>query len=139
MVLPVLTSICIASYDYVRAEQYNNHLLTGRGMYPKVTAAMITLRLKSSEETEHAMRNTMGESLYEYLYMGCWYVAFLFENQRYEDVAVVCNRVPRIIGVALDAGQAYLFNEGSEFAESKALAYAHMGRYGDCMEALESL
>ena len=133
-----LTSICIASRDYVRAEQYNNHLLTGRGMYPKVTAAMITLRLKSPEETERAMRNTMGESLYEYLYMGCWYVAFLFENRRYADVVVVCDRALRIVGVATDAGQAFLCNEGSEFAEAKALAYAHMERYGDCMEALET-
>ena len=133
-----LTSICIASHDYVRAEQYNNHLLTGRGMYPKVTAAMITLRLKSPEETERAMRNTMGESLYEYLYMGSWYVAFLLEHGRYEDVAAVGDRALQIVRAGIDAGQAYLYKEGSEFAESKALAYAHMERYEDCLEALET-
>ena len=133
-----LTSICIVSDDYTRAEQYNNYLLTGRGMYPKVTAAMIALRLKSPEETERAMRNTMGESLYEYLYMGCWYVAFLFEKGRYEDVVTVCDFALRIVGVALDAGQAYLNNEGADFAESMALAYAHMEQYGDCVEALEA-
>ena len=133
-----LTSICLATCDYERAEQYNNHLLTGRGMYPKVTAAMITLRLKSSEETERVMLSTMGESLYEYLYMGSWYVAFLLEHGRYEDVAAVCNRALQIVRAGIDAGQAYLCKEGSEFAESKALAYAHMERYGDCLEALET-
>ena len=133
-----LTSICLATCDYERAEQYNNHLLTGRGMYPKVTAAMITLRLKSPEETECAMLSTMGESLYEYLYMGSWYVAFLLEHGRYEDVAAVGDRALQIVRAGIDAGQAYLYKEGSEFAESKALAYAHMERYGDCLEALET-
>ncbi len=133
-----LTTICMVDHDYAQAEQYNRHLLTGRGMYPKVTAAVIALRLKRPEETERAMRNTMAESLYEYLYMGSWYVAFLFENQRYEDVAAVCDRALRIIGVALDAGQAYLCKEAAEFAESKALACAHMERYADCAEALET-
>jgi len=132
-----LTTICMVNSDYAQAEQYNNRLLTGRGIYPKVTAAVIALRLRSPDEAEYAMKNTMAESLYEYLYMGNWYVAFLFENKRYEDIAAVCERALRIIKVGLDAGQNYLYKEAAEFAESQALAYARMEQYADSIEALE--
>lgn len=44
----------------------------------------------------------------------------------------------RVIGAAVDAGQAYLCKEGAEIAEFMALACAHMERYGDCPEALET-
>ncbi|MBQ9150843.1 MAG: helix-turn-helix domain-containing protein [Clostridia bacterium] len=133
-----LTAICMATQDYVQAEKYNNQLLTGRGMYPKVTAAVISQKLRSREEADSMMENTMAESLYEYVYMGNWYVFSLFEGKRYREIITVCDRTLRIIDVGIKAGQAYLFNEASDFAECKALAYAHMGQQELCLDSLES-
>lgn len=133
-----LTTLCMSAHDYEQAEQYNNRLLTGRGMYPKVTAAVLSLKLKSREEADLAMRNTMAESLFEYVYMGNWYLFSLLENERYPEVVTLCEHVLRIIRVGLEEGQSYLFNETSEYAESMALAYAHMGQYDACIEALEA-
>jgi len=57
-----LTTICLINGDYDRAERFNNRLLCGRGLYPKVTAAVIALKSRPAEEAEHLLKNTVPKA-----------------------------------------------------------------------------
>ena len=132
-----LTTICMTNQDYERAEQYNAHLLPGPGLYPKVTAAVIALKSRPAEEAEHLMRNTLAESLQEYLYMSRWYCTFLMDREEYDRAIALCSRALQILSVGIEEGQAYLFKEKTAFSEAKAASHAHLEQPDACIHALE--
>ncbi len=67
-----LTSIAIIQKDYDKARSYNDHIVGGRGLHPKVDRAIIGISQYNNADALHYSKEVMYESIVEYSLMVNW-------------------------------------------------------------------
>lgn len=130
-----LTSINLYYKNYEKAAEYNAKLYSAKGLYPRVTSAIIKMTSNMGREAFDSVKTCMYESIYELSLLIPWMSAYLFDIKEYESVIKENLRIARVFEEFSDCG--WIYNNLSICYETVALAYASMGDNGKSLDYIE--
>ena len=133
--LNFLTTIRMIYKDYDKASEYNNLLLSTKGLYPRVTAAVIQMNQSHDEKALHAIKDGIYGCVFESTMLMPWITHYYMENDDYDAVIKENLRAVKVYEEFTDAG--WIYEQLSECYETIALAYAHKKEYDSCLDYLE--
>ena len=130
-----LTTIAIFHKDYERARSHNDHIIGGRGLYPKVERAIIGIREYDNENALHDSKEVMYESIVEYSLMVNWILNYHLLHNEADEAICEAKRAACILREFNENG---LFdNDLSVIWEGLAWAYAKKDDYENTYFCLE--
>jgi len=133
--LHFLTLIKISQHDYEKASKYNAKLLGVKGLYPRVTQAIIEMQQQPDENAYHLVVDTLYSCIFEYSIMVSWIAPYLFGKGDNEEIIWEYTRAAKVFEEFVDCG--WIYNNLSCCYETVALAYANTDNYDACIEYLE--
>ena len=130
-----LTTIAIFHKDYAKARSHNDHIIGGRGLYPKVERAIIGIREYDNANALHDSKEVMYESIVEYSLMVNWVLNYHLLHNEVDEA--ICE-AKRAICILREFNENGLFdNDLSVFWEGMAWAYAKKKDFENTLICLE--
>lgn len=133
--LHFLTTINLIHKDYDKAAEYNAKLFGFRGLYPRVTAAVIEMNKAPGEDALHSIESCIYECIYQISLLIPWLTQYLLNKGDYDAVIRECLRAAKVYEEFVDCG--WIYRDLSECYETAALAYAEKQEYDLCLDYLE--
>lgn len=130
-----LTSIAIVQRDYDKARLYNDHIIGGSGLHPKVDRAIIEIMQHDNADALHLAKETMHESIVEYSLMMNWILNYHLCRKETNEAIRESKRTACVLREFNDAGM--FDNDLSVIYEGMAWAYAMNNSFEDCITCLE--
>ena len=130
-----MTTIAMLQKDYEKARSYNDHIVGGRGLYPKTDRAIIELREYDNADALHYAKEVMCESIIEYSLIIIWVVNY---HLLHDEVDEAIWESQRAISVLEEFEETGLFdNDLSVLWEGLAWAYAKKNDFENVLIGLE--
>lgn len=133
--LNFLTTISMIRNDFNKATEYNNKLLSAKGLYPRVTAAIIQLNKTHDQDALQALKEGVYGSIVEMSMLFPWITEYYFSVDDYDAVIKENLRAAKVYEEFADCG--WIYEELSCCYEAIALAYANKQEYDLCLDYLE--
>ena len=133
--LNFLTTICLTLGDFDKAAEYNNELVCTKGLYPRVTAAVIKLNKEREKDALDALYEGVYCCVFEFSMLLPWITGHYLEAGDYDAVIKENLRAAKVYEEFADCG--WIYEELSCCYESLALAYANKKEYDLCLDYLE--
>ena len=130
-----LTSIAITKNDYDKARFYNEKIIGGRGLFPKVDRAIIEMRQHESKEALPLLKESMYQSVLEYSLVLHLILEYHLLNNNPDEAIREAKRAISVLREFNDAGLFY--KEISVCCETVAYSYATNENFEDCITYLE--
>lgn len=130
-----LTTIAIIQKDYDKARSYNNHIVGGKGLHPKVDSAIIGIMQYGNADALHYSKEVMYESIVEYSLMVNWVLNYHLLHDEADEAIFEAKRAACVLREFDENG---LFdNDLSELWEGIALAYSKKKDFENVLSCLE--
>ena len=133
--LNYLTTISLIRKDYIKATEYNNILLDTKGLYPRVTSAVIRMNQSHDEKALNEARDVLYGCVYEGSLILPWITSYYMEKEDYDAVIKENLRAVKVFERFSDVG--WIYETLSECYEVIALAYTYKKDYDSCLNSLE--
>ena len=130
-----LTAIAITQKDYDKARFYNEKILGGSSLYPKVDRAIIEMKQHANKEAIRLSKETMYQSIFEYSLMLPWTLDYYLVHNKPDEAIREAKRAISVLHEFNDTGLFY--KELSVCCERIAWAYAINKDYETCLTHLE--
>ena len=130
-----LTAVAIFHRDYAKARSYNDHIIGGRGLYPKVERAIIGIMEYDNVNALHDSKEVMYESIVEYSLMVNQVLNYYLLHNEVDKAICEAKRATCILREFNENG---LFDNDLSFCwEGMAWAYAKKKDFENALICLE--
>lgn len=133
--LNFLTTINMIRKDFTKASECNDRLLCSKGLYPRVTSAVIRMNQSHDEGALQEARNVLCGCILESSMILPWITSYYMDEGNYDAVIKENLRAVKVYTEFVDVG--WLYETLSECYEVIALAYAYKKEYDSCLCNLE--
>ncbi len=133
--LHFLATVSMLFNDYDEAAEYNNKLLSTKGLYPRATDAVIRLNKSRDEDALRALKEGIYDCIVESTVLLPWITGYYFGEHDYDSVIKENLRAVKVYEEFTDCG--WIFDDLSRCYETLALAYAYKNEYDLCLDHLE--